>query len=34
MFRALFEFATEGILIVDEQGKIVMANPSSEALFG
>ena len=34
MFKALFEFTTEGILIVDVQGHIVMANPSSENLFG
>ncbi len=32
--EALFQFATEGILLVDEKGKIMRANPSSEKLFG
>ncbi|MEO8760329.1 MAG: PAS domain-containing sensor histidine kinase [Bacteroidia bacterium] len=31
---ALFEFATEGIIITNSQGKIIKANPSSERLFG
>lgn len=31
---ALFLFATEGILVVDEQGHIVRINPSAEKLFG
>lgn len=33
-FRALFEFATIGIMVADEEGKIVMANPATEDLFG
>lgn len=32
--NALFEHATEGIIIADRQGRIVKANPSSERLFG
>lgn len=32
--NALFEHATEGIIIADRQGRIVKANPSSEKLFG
>lgn len=32
--NALFEHATEGIIIADQTGKIVNANPSSETLFG
>jgi PAS domain S-box-containing protein len=32
--NALFEHATEGIIISDRSGKIVKANPSSEKLFG
>ncbi len=32
--NALFEYATEGIIISDKGGKIVKANPSSEKLFG
>ncbi len=32
--NALFEYATEGIIISDKSGKIVKANPSSEKLFG
>lgn len=32
--NALFEFATEGIIISNKQGVIVRANPSSEKLFG
>ena len=32
--KALFEFATEGIIISDKSGVIVRANPSSEKLFG
>ena len=31
---ALFEHATEGILIANREGKIVRANPSSERIFG
>ncbi len=32
--NALFEHATEGIIIANKQGQIVKANPSSENLFG
>ncbi len=32
--EALFRFATEGILIVNKQGEIVLINPSAEKLFG
>ena len=32
--NALFEYATEGIIISNQQGKIVKANPSAERLFG
>ena len=32
--NALFEHATEGIIISDKAGKIIKANPSSERLFG
>jgi len=32
--EALFLFATEGILVTDERGEIVRANPSAEKLFG
>lgn len=32
--NALFEHATEGIIISNRQGKIVKANPSAERLFG
>lgn len=32
--NALFEHATEGIIISDKAGNIVKANPSSERLFG
>jgi PAS domain S-box-containing protein len=31
--NALFEYATEGIIISDTNGKIIKANPSSERLF-
>src|SRR5690242_2329929 len=31
---ALFLFATEGILVVDADGKILRINPSAEKLFG
>jgi PAS domain S-box-containing protein len=31
---ALFEFATEGIIIANRKGIIIKANPSSERLFG
>ncbi len=32
--NALFEHATEGIIVSDKKGKIIKANPSSEKLFG
>lgn len=32
--NALFEHATEGIIISDKSGKIIKANPSAERLFG
>src|ERR1044071_5172063 len=32
--NALFEHATEGIIISNQSGKIIKANPSSERLFG
>jgi len=33
-FRALFEYATEGILVTDAAGTIQVVNPSAEKLFG
>lgn len=33
-FEALFRYATEGILVVNETGEIVRINPSAEKLFG
>lgn len=33
-FRALFKYATNGILLTDQQGHIVMANPFLQTLFG
>ncbi|WP_218331203.1 PAS domain-containing sensor histidine kinase [Hydrotalea lipotrueae] len=33
-FSALFTYATEGIIVVNEQGKLTMANPAAERLFG
>ncbi|MEQ1746290.1 MAG: PAS domain-containing sensor histidine kinase [Saprospiraceae bacterium] len=33
-FEALFRYATNGILLTNGQGHIVMANPALEALFG
>jgi len=32
--EALFLYATEGILVADESGKIIRINPSAERLFG
>jgi len=32
--HALFESAAQAILIVDQHGKIVLANPATEAIFG
>ena len=32
-FRALFEYATIGIVVVDSSGSIVMLNPNAEELF-
>lgn len=33
-FSALFQFASSGIFLTDSSGKIVLANPAVEALFG
>ncbi len=33
-FRTLFQHATLGIIVIDEAGKIVIANPYAETLFG
>ena len=33
-FKALFQYATNGILLADPQGLIAMANPAAELLFG
>jgi PAS domain S-box-containing protein len=33
-FEALFEFATNGILMANRQGAIIMANPALASLFG
>ncbi|HEY6899214.1 MAG TPA: PAS domain S-box protein, partial [Puia sp.] len=33
-FRALFEHATEGIILTDKQGNIVLLNPSCASMFG
>lgn len=33
-FKALFDFATEGILVSDTYGTIQLANPAAEKLFG
>ena len=33
-FKALFDHATEGILIINSQGTITIINPSGERLFG
>ena len=33
-FRALFQYTTEGILLVNQQGLIAIANPAAEKLFG
>ncbi len=32
--EAIFQFATEAILITDNQGKIIRVNPSTEMMFG
>ncbi len=32
--EALFQFATEGIFVVNERGEIIRVNPSAEKLFG
>lgn len=32
--EALFQFATEGILVVNQKGEIIRMNPSAEKLFG
>jgi PAS domain S-box-containing protein len=33
-FKALFEYATSGILMTNRKGSIVLANPAVESLFG
>lgn len=33
-FKALFDHATEGMLVCDERGKIILANPAAVRLFG
>jgi PAS domain-containing protein len=33
-FKALFEFATEGIIIANKEGRIVLANPKALQQFG
>ena len=33
-FSALFDFATEGIIVINSDGIIVLSNPASERLFG
>lgn len=33
-FKALFQFATSGILLTNQHGIIVMSNPATEQLFG
>jgi PAS domain S-box-containing protein len=34
MFRSLFQYATEGIIISDQKGNIRLVNPSAEKIFG
>ena len=33
-FKTLFQYATLGIVVTDEEGKIVVMNPHAEKLFG
>jgi PAS domain S-box-containing protein len=33
-FKALFEFASEGIIVANKEGIIVLVNPAAERLFG
>lgn len=33
-FSALFDFATEGIIVINSEGVIILSNPASERLFG
>ena len=33
-FSALFEYASEGIVVIDDAGHIILSNPSCEKLFG
>ena len=32
-FKALFQFASEGILVANKEGEILIANPAVEELF-
>ena len=34
LFKGIFQSSVEGILVVDEQGQIIKANPSIEKMFG
>jgi PAS domain S-box-containing protein len=33
-FRSIIETASDGIMVVDEQGRILLSNPAAEELFG
>src|SRR5258708_18866304 len=33
-FREIFQTSAEGIIMIDETGKILLANPVSEKMFG
>jgi len=33
-FKAIFEYATNGMVLTDNKGEIIMANPSFERIFG